>query len=167
MKHRIPIIGLLGGVGAGKSTAAAELAALGCRVIDGDSIGRELLQSPVVRKLLRKQWGEGIFDSYGAVSRPVVAEKVFSDPKSLAALNRILHPHPPADSASHCPCPPRGSARDCPGRRGADRSPVGRPLHLLHIRTGPDGAAEIASLSQGLERPSVAGQRKIANFSGQ
>ena len=92
MVKQIPVIGILGGVGAGKSTVAAELAALGCLVIDGDAIGHELRESPGVKKLLRAEWGDGIFDASGSVNRPALAAKVFSDPAALARLNRILAP---------------------------------------------------------------------------
>jgi dephospho-CoA kinase len=86
------VIGLLGGVGSGKSTLAAELARLGCAVVDADRIGHELLDEPDVREELRRLWGEGILDAAGGVLRPAVAEKVFSDPAGLAALNAIVHP---------------------------------------------------------------------------
>ncbi len=92
MARQIPVIGILGGVGAGKSTVAAELAALGCMVIDGDAIGHELRESPGVKKALRAEWGGGIFNVSGSVDRRALAAKVFSDPAALARLNRILAP---------------------------------------------------------------------------
>jgi dephospho-CoA kinase len=92
MRREIPVIGIVGGIGAGKSTVAAELAALGCLVIDGDAIGHELRESAGVKKTLRAEWGDGIFDASGSVSRRALAEKVFSDPAALARLNRILAP---------------------------------------------------------------------------
>jgi ABC-type bacteriocin/lantibiotic exporter with double-glycine peptidase domain len=44
-----PVIGILGGIGSGKSTIAAEFAKLGCKVIDADRIAHELLEEPPVR----------------------------------------------------------------------------------------------------------------------
>jgi dephospho-CoA kinase len=82
-----PVIGLLGGIGAGKSTVAAELVALGCAAIDG----HELLATPAVREQLAARWGEGIFAGDG-VNRGALAAVVFNDPAELDALNRILHP---------------------------------------------------------------------------
>jgi dephospho-CoA kinase len=90
--RQIPVIGILGGVGAGKSTVAAELARLGCEVIDADAIGHELLKDQDAQKLLRDQWGPEIFSADGQVDRPALAAKVFGDPEALARLNRILHP---------------------------------------------------------------------------
>ena len=87
-----PVIGIVGGVGSGKSTAAAELAALGCRVIDADALGHELLEEPQVKAELKKRWGEGIFREDGSVDRAAVAKIVFSDRAELEALNSIMHP---------------------------------------------------------------------------
>jgi len=87
-----PVIGIVGGVGAGKSTVAAELAAIGCAVIDADAIGHELLRSGGVIRALRRHWGDRIFAADGAVNRGALGDIVFADPAELDALNRILHP---------------------------------------------------------------------------
>ncbi|MFB3892993.1 MAG: dephospho-CoA kinase [Phycisphaerae bacterium] len=86
------MIGLVGGIGAGKSTAAAEFVKLGCRLVDGDVIGHELLAAPEVRRLLRRRWGAGIFNPKGQVDRKALAAVVFGRPRELAALNRIMWP---------------------------------------------------------------------------
>ncbi|MCJ7543958.1 MAG: dephospho-CoA kinase [Phycisphaerae bacterium] len=86
------MIGLVGGIGAGKSTAAGELARLGCAVIDGDTIGHQLLAEPAVRRRLRDRWGEGIFRPDGAVDRARLGGIVFADARELEAMNAILHP---------------------------------------------------------------------------
>ena len=87
-----PVIGIVGGLGAGKSTVAAELAKLGCVVIDADAIGHELLARPDVQDVIRRRWGSDVFDDGGQVSRPALGEIVFNDPASLADLNAITHP---------------------------------------------------------------------------
>jgi len=87
-----PVIGLLGGVGAGKSTVAAELVALGCGLIDADAIGHELLTDPEVRAELLRRWGQDICGADGAVDRAAVADRVFGRPEELAALNALMHP---------------------------------------------------------------------------
>ena len=87
-----PVIGLVGGIGAGKSTVAAELALLGCAVIDGDEIGHQLLLDESIKQPIRQRWGDGVFDSDGEVSRPALGKIVFADADELAALNAILHP---------------------------------------------------------------------------
>ena len=87
-----PVIGLLGGVGAGKTAVAEELEKLGCRRIDGDAIGHALLRDAAVRGRLRAEFGPEIFDAGGEVDRSVLAGIVFDDADRLADLNRILHP---------------------------------------------------------------------------
>jgi len=87
-----PVIGLVGGVGAGKSTAAAELVRLGCALVDADAIGHELLRRKVVKRELRRRWGAGVFSPDGEVSRKALAAAVFGSPDDLKALNRIMHP---------------------------------------------------------------------------
>ena len=84
-------MGLLGGIGAGKSTAAAMLAELGCAVIDGDAIGHDLLAEPDVRAEIRARWGEVVFDADGSVDRGRLGAVAFSDADELAALNAIMH----------------------------------------------------------------------------
>ena len=87
-----PVIGLIGGIGAGKSTVAAELGTLGCAVIDGDEIGHELLTDESVKRQVRDRWGDSVFNSDGEVRRSALGDIVFADPDELAALNAILHP---------------------------------------------------------------------------
>lgn len=87
-----PVIGVVGGVGAGKSTAAGELARLGCALIDADRIGHELLDDESVREQLRERWGERIFDDRGRIDRKALGRIVFSDPDDLEALNAVMHP---------------------------------------------------------------------------
>jgi dephospho-CoA kinase len=87
-----PVIGIVGGVGAGKTAAAAEFAALGCRVIDADAVGHRLLDRPAVRDALIRRWGEGILAADGAIDRAAVARIVFADAEELPALNALVHP---------------------------------------------------------------------------
>jgi dephospho-CoA kinase len=89
---RKPIIGILGGVGSGKSTVAAEFAKLGCAVIDADEIAHELLDEPVVKNKVIASFGEVILDSRGKISRRRLARIVFADAGKLLELNEIIHP---------------------------------------------------------------------------
>ncbi len=91
MNKRI-VIGLTGPTGAGKSTAAAEFARLGARVVDCDRLGRELLGSPECVRLLCEAYGDGILGPDGNISRPRLAERAFSSPGASARLNEITHP---------------------------------------------------------------------------
>ena len=87
-----PVIGILGGIGSGKSTIAAEFAKLGCKVIDADRIAHELLEEPPVREKVVSLFGQAVLDSSGKIDRRKVAEVVFADDHMLASLNRIIHP---------------------------------------------------------------------------
>jgi dephospho-CoA kinase len=91
-KKRIPVIGLLGGIGSGKSTVARIFGTLGCAVIDADVIAHELLETPEVKGLLTKDLGTAILGSDGKVDRKAMAEMVFNNPGKLARLNEIVHP---------------------------------------------------------------------------
>jgi len=87
-----PIIGILGGVGSGKSTVAAEFAKLGCRIIDADRIAHALLERKDVREKVVSVFGEGILDSAGKIDRKKLGDMVFADGDRLSALNKIIHP---------------------------------------------------------------------------
>jgi len=86
------VIGILGGIGSGKSTIAAEFAKLGCKVIDADRIAHELLEEPPVREKVVKLFGKAVLDSSGKIDREKLASAAFADRKMLASLNRIIHP---------------------------------------------------------------------------
>ena len=62
MKADKPIIGLVGGIGAGKSRVAAEFARQGCLVIDADRQNHEVLRRPEVTAQLVAWWGPGVLD---------------------------------------------------------------------------------------------------------
>jgi dephospho-CoA kinase len=87
-----PIIGILGGIGSGKSTAAAEFAKLGCKVIDADKIAHELLDEPSVKEKVVGLFGQAILDSAGKIVREKLAEVVFTDADNLSSINEIIHP---------------------------------------------------------------------------
>lgn len=87
------LIGLTGGIGAGKSAVSARLAARGARVIDADLIVRELQVpgSPVLAAMVGR-FGDGILTADGSLDRQAVADVVFNDAEALADLNAIVHP---------------------------------------------------------------------------
>jgi len=91
-KNPKPIIGLVGGIGSGKSTIARQFASLGCAVIDSDAVAHEVLQTAEVKSLLRDWLGTAIFQEDGSVSRRAVAARVFGDPAGIGQLNAIIHP---------------------------------------------------------------------------
>lgn len=87
------LIGLTGGIGAGKSTVSAGLAKKGAVVVDADAIVREL-QEPgtVVFDEMVQRFGPGILGPDGELDRAAVAEIVFTDSAALADLGAIVHP---------------------------------------------------------------------------
>ena len=87
-----PIIGILGGIGSGKSTAAAEFAKLGCKVIDADKIAHELLDEPSVKEKVVGLFGRSILNPEGKIDREKLAEVVFADADKLSLINEIIHP---------------------------------------------------------------------------
>ena len=87
-----PIIGILGGIGSGKSTVAACFAELGCVVIDADAIAHEILDQADISEKLIDRWGTEVLDSKGVVKRDKVAEHVFDSEEELDFLNALVHP---------------------------------------------------------------------------
>ena len=87
------VIGLTGGVGMGKSTAANFFAGRGLPVIDTDELARELVE-PGQRALaeIRKVFGEAVIDTQGRLRRDEMAKAVFADSSKRQQLEGILHP---------------------------------------------------------------------------
>jgi dephospho-CoA kinase len=88
----MPVIGLVGGIGSGKSTVAKAFEDLGCVVSDSDKSGAKALQSPGVVEELVSWWGDEILDESGAVDRKKVAQIVFADPEARKKLEGLVHP---------------------------------------------------------------------------
>jgi dephospho-CoA kinase len=87
------LVGLTGGIGAGKSTVSAMLAERGAIIVDADRIARDL-QSPgsPVLAAMAARFGDHILLDDGALDRGAVAQIVFNDKAALADLNGIVHP---------------------------------------------------------------------------
>ena len=87
-----PIIGIVGGIGSGKSFIARLFAAMGCLVIDSDKQVRNAYEMEQVKDVLRQWWGEGVFNSDGSVNRPAIGRRVFADPAERQRLEGLIHP---------------------------------------------------------------------------
>ena len=88
------IIGITGGVGAGKSTVLQFLAGLpGVRVEEADRAGHLVMEpgTEAFRKIL-EHFGTGILGKDGRIDRPVLSRIVFSDRRELSWLNSVIHP---------------------------------------------------------------------------
>jgi dephospho-CoA kinase len=87
-----PVIGLIGGIGSGKSRVAALLRDKGGRVIAGDDLGHEALRQPAIRDRVIDRWGKGLLQDNGEINRRRLGAIVFADPAARHALERIVHP---------------------------------------------------------------------------
>ena len=87
-----PIIGIIGGVGSGKSTVAAEFGKLGCAVTDADKIAHELLEKKAAKKKIVDLFGQTVLNSAGKIDHRKLADVVFADADKLSSLNKIIHP---------------------------------------------------------------------------
>ncbi len=87
-----PIIGISGGIGAGKSAVAQAFGALGGLVISSDELNREVLSRPEVARTLRSWWGDGVVGVDGKVDRGALARLVFEDAEKKRRLESLVHP---------------------------------------------------------------------------
>ena len=87
-------VGVTGGIGSGKSAFVARLARHdGVRVVLADDLAKRLMvEDDGVRAALEARFGPATYRPDGALSRSYLAERVFGDPRELAALNAIVHP---------------------------------------------------------------------------
>ena len=86
-------IGLTGGIGSGKTEVAAVFRDLGARVLEADTMARELVApgTPALERI-EEEFGSAVLDADGALDRGELAAIVFGDPERLARLNAIVHP---------------------------------------------------------------------------
>lgn len=89
----IKVLGLTGGVGMGKSTAAALLAKEGVTIVDTDVLARQLVEpgQPALAEIQRA-FGPEVLAADGSLRRDVLARRVFSDPIARRTLEAVLHP---------------------------------------------------------------------------
>lgn len=86
------IIGLIGGIGSGKSLVASEFARQGAYLINGDALGHEALRQPDIKAQVIARWGQGIQKEDGEIDRRKVAGIVFADLNELRALEALVFP---------------------------------------------------------------------------
>ena len=84
------VIGLLGGVAAGKSWIATALGDQGFRVIDADSEAREVVRDPAILAAIGERFGAELVRD--GLDRTALAELVFDDPLARKELEEITHP---------------------------------------------------------------------------
>ncbi len=119
----IPVLGLLGPPGAGKSYVARVFGGLGAAVIDADALARAALDTPEAVRTLVGWWGRGVLGPDDAVDRAAVGRQVFGESAdqrtARARLEELIHPRVhaarAAARAAHL-CDPKVVAviEDCP-----------------------------------------------------
>ena len=87
------VLGLTGGVGMGKSTAARLLKKVGLPVVDSDDLAREAVH-PGTEGLaeIADEFGEGFLKADGSLDRDKMASRVFQDEAARKRLEAIIHP---------------------------------------------------------------------------
>lgn len=87
-------IGLTGGIGTGKSTVSNILKAEGLKVIDADTIAKEVLEkNPKILEMVRTQFGAGFFDWRGEFRRKEFGNHIFRFPKQRIKYESIIMPY--------------------------------------------------------------------------
>ncbi len=87
------LIGVTGGIAAGKTAFLGIVGALGERTLDCDAVVHGLYApgSPLVAAICRR-WGAGMKNADGTIDRQALATRVFADAEQLQELNRLVHP---------------------------------------------------------------------------
>ena len=87
------VVGITGGIGSGKSTAADRFGELGVPVIDADVVAREVVEpgQPACRRVI-ETFGEEVANEDGGLNRARLRQIVFADAVKKADLENILHP---------------------------------------------------------------------------
>ena len=88
----ISTIGIVGGIGSGKSLVADAMRQLGGHVINADQLGHDALEQPDIKAKLVARWGNAILDGAGRADRKKIGRLVFADPKELHALESLVFP---------------------------------------------------------------------------
>jgi len=93
LKGEIPLIGLTGGIGSGKTAVSDLLGELGAGIIDTDLISHQITApGGKAIPLIAKAFGADFIDSQGALIRPKMRTVVFEDPSARKVLEQITHP---------------------------------------------------------------------------
>jgi len=92
VRHK-PVIGLVGGIGSGKSFVADAFVRRGGRLIAADPLGHEALRQPELRQRVVDRWGTIALAASGEIDRSVLGRIVFADPNELRALEAITYPY--------------------------------------------------------------------------
>jgi len=87
-----PVIGLVGGMGSGKSEVAAEFARHGGCIVSGDRLGHEALRQPAIREQVARRWGTEVLAGDGEIERRKLGAIVFAAPAQRRELEAMVFP---------------------------------------------------------------------------
>lgn len=90
---RKPIIGIIGGIGSGKTLVATELVKHGGYLISGDQLGHEALRQDEIKAKVVERWGKELLDERGGIQRRLLGKRVFADINELRALEVLVFPY--------------------------------------------------------------------------
>lgn len=91
--NKVPLIGLTGGIGSGKTVVSNHLARLGATIIDADEIAHQLTQAHgAAMPAIVQAFGPQAAQADGGMNRNHIRQRVFEDPKQRQVLENILHP---------------------------------------------------------------------------
>lgn len=85
-------IGLTGGIGCGKTAAAAAFGRQGFRVVSADRLAHEALLAPKVVRAIQERWGDEVLLENGLPDRRFIAARVFANADDRAWLESLIHP---------------------------------------------------------------------------
>lgn len=86
------LIGITGGIGAGKSTVSTICKHLGFKVYNSDQRAKEIVsEDSIIKKKLISFFGNNIYKN-GVLDRKFLSDKIFNDKSSLQQINSIIHP---------------------------------------------------------------------------
>jgi len=93
MGSRKLVVGLTGGIGSGKSAAAAMFAEAGVTVVDDDVLARQVVEpgTPALQEIAA-HFGPQFIQADGSLDRSALRRTIFSDPDSKRWLEDLLHP---------------------------------------------------------------------------
>jgi dephospho-CoA kinase len=89
----IPTIGIVGGIGSGKSLVADVMQKLGGFLVAADPLGHEALRSPGIKAKVIEHWGNAVLDESGEVNRKKLGRIVFADAAELRKLETQVFPY--------------------------------------------------------------------------
>lgn len=87
-----PVVGIVGGIGSGKTHVARLFARLGGRLIQADLLGHEALRQEDIKQAVLDRWGRDLLGEDGEIERRKLAAIVFAEPRELRHLEALVFP---------------------------------------------------------------------------